>query len=90
VNDVMDTVHDVNRSMRRAAEATEARVRDFAAVLQVVQEEAEQILLDTAATARGLHATAESLRNLPAASAAGAADEEPDDDEDEDQDRHEA
>lgn len=62
VNELMDTVNDMNRSLRDASEATEARVRAFAAVLEVVQEEAEQILLDAAATARGVHATAESLR----------------------------
>lgn len=62
VNELMDTVDGLNRSLRDAGTATETRVREFAAVLDVVQEEAEQILLDTAATARGLHTTAESLR----------------------------
>lgn len=73
VNEVTDTIDDLNRNVRKAAAGTEQRVRDFAAVLDVVQAEAEEILLDTAATARGLHATAESLRggdgarkNLPA------------------------
>jgi hypothetical protein len=63
----MDTVNDLNRSLRKASGAAEERVRDFAAVLDVVQEEAEQILLDSAATARGLHATAESLRGVSTA-----------------------
>jgi uncharacterized protein YoxC len=62
VNELMDTVHDFNRSLRSAGAAVEERVRDFGAVIDVVQEEAEDLLLDTAATARGLKATAESLR----------------------------
>ncbi|MGH7576860.1 MAG: hypothetical protein ACREM1_17260 [Longimicrobiales bacterium] len=79
VNDLVHTVEGLNRSLREAGEATETRVRAFAAVLDVVQEEAEQILLDTAATARGLHTTAESLRAArPSGSlrARAAADEE--------------
>lgn len=62
VNDLMDTVADVNRSLKSAARAADIRVREFGAVLDVVKSEAEEVLLDTAATARGLHATAAVLR----------------------------
>ena len=66
VNELMDTVADLNRSLKHAGKAAEVRVRELAAVLDVVKEEAEEVLLDTAATARGLHAAAEALR-APAA-----------------------
>jgi methyl-accepting chemotaxis protein len=52
VNELMDTVADLNRSLKHAGKAAEVRVREFAAVLDVVKEEAEEVLLDTAATAR--------------------------------------
>jgi uncharacterized protein YoxC len=66
VNELMDTVSSVNQSLRQAAEATEVRVREFGAVVDVVKAEAEEILMDTAATARGIHKTAEVLRTSPA------------------------
>lgn len=62
VDDLMHTVADVNDALRNAHRAADERVRDFAAVLDVVQAEAEEVLLDGAATARGFHATAEALR----------------------------
>jgi uncharacterized protein YoxC len=62
VTDLMDTVADVNDALRKAHRAADTRVREFTAVLDVVQSEAEEVLLDGAATARGLHATAEALR----------------------------
>jgi len=62
VNDLMDTISDVNDALRKAHRAADTRVREFTAVLDVVQAEAEEVLLDGAATARGLHATAEALR----------------------------
>ncbi len=60
--DLMKTVEHLNKALREGTEAAETRVREFGAVLDVVKAEAEEILLDTAATARGIHATAESLR----------------------------
>ncbi len=62
VDDLMSTIDDLNRSLREAGEAGRERVREFAAVLDIVKAEAEEILLDSAATARGIHATAEALR----------------------------
>jgi uncharacterized protein YoxC len=62
VTDLMDTVSDLNEALRGAHRAADTRVREFAAVLDVVQAEAEEVLLDGAATARGFHATAEALR----------------------------
>ena len=73
LNDVAETVEDVSLRVRNLADAVEKRVRDFSAVVDVVQAEAEEILLDAAATARGIHHAAERLRNpsarLPAETA---------------------
>jgi uncharacterized protein YoxC len=62
VEDVMDTVDDINTRLREATDAAEQRVREFGAVLEVVQKEAEQVLLDAASTARGFHTAANTLR----------------------------
>lgn len=63
VTELMDTVAKLNSSVREATEATELRVREFVAVLDVVKAEAEELLMDTAATARGIHTTAAALRS---------------------------
>lgn len=62
VNELMDSVGDLNRGIKQATRAAELRVREFAAVIDVVKEEAEEVLIDTAATARGLQSAAETLR----------------------------
>lgn len=62
VSDLTRTVAGFNDSLRSAGRGAEARVREFAAVLDVVRQEAEEVLLDTAATAHGIHTTAEALR----------------------------
>ena len=67
VADLMSTIDDLNRSLREAGEGGKSRVREFTAVLDVIRGEAEEILLDSAATARGIHATAEALRGAKAA-----------------------
>ncbi len=68
--EVLNTVQDLNGRLRELAKETEGRVREFGAVLDVVQDEAREILLDAASTARGVHKTAEALqsgrRNVPA------------------------
>jgi hypothetical protein len=63
VDDVLHTVEELRRSVERARAATEERVRPLHAVLDVVQEEAEDLLLDAAATAHGVHETARVLRS---------------------------
>ena len=62
VDEILATVQELNERLRAAGQSAELRVRDFAAVLDAVQGEAESVLLDTAATARGVHVTAERLR----------------------------
>lgn len=80
VNDLMDTVADLNDSLKHGGQEARVRVREFAAVLDVVKEEAEELLLDGAATARGIHTASELLRR-PAAATRGAqaAEAEPED-----------
>lgn len=62
VDDLMSTLNEVNVSLRDATRIATQRAREFGAVLEVVQTEAEELLLDTAATARGVHTAAERLR----------------------------
>jgi len=63
VDEVLETVKDVNGRLRELVTETESRVREFGAVLDVVQAETSQIMLDAAATARGVHTTAEALQS---------------------------
>ncbi|MEX1184216.1 MAG: hypothetical protein WEF86_13370 [Gemmatimonadota bacterium] len=62
VDDILHTVEDLNRAVQRGSEATEQRVRRFNAVLDIVQTETEDLLLDAAAAAHGVHETARVLR----------------------------
>lgn len=62
VERVHETLEELNQQLRAAAHAAEDRVRRFGAVVRVVQEEIEDLLLDAAAAARGVHTTAEALR----------------------------
>ena len=65
VDDVLFTVEELNRAANRGSAATEDRIRRFGKVLDMVQTEAEDLLLDAAATARGVHETARQLREPP-------------------------
>jgi uncharacterized protein YoxC len=62
VDDVLHTVEEVRRSVERVRVSTEERAERFAAVLDVVQAETEELLLDAAATAHGVQETARVLR----------------------------
>jgi methyl-accepting chemotaxis protein len=68
VDDVLHTVEELRRSLERARAGAEERVASFGAVLDVVQTETEELLLDAAATARGVHETARALREPPGTS----------------------
>lgn len=61
-NDLLETVEDVNERLRELTDAAEKRVRQIGTVLDVVQAEAEELMLDAAATARGVHEAAHVLR----------------------------
>jgi len=62
IHEVSKTVEEFNDALRDARHGAEKRVRELTTVLDVVREEAQELLLDTAATAKGIHATAEALR----------------------------
>jgi predicted DNA-binding protein (UPF0278 family) len=63
VDDMLDTVEDLNGRLKSGARVVEERVKQFGAVVEVVQSEAEELLLDAASTARGVHTAAEVLRS---------------------------
>ena len=63
VSEVLETVDELNDRLKTGAQAIEDRVRKFGAVVEVVQSEAEELLLDAASTARGVHTAAEVLRS---------------------------
>jgi hypothetical protein len=65
-----DTLTATNRRLNHAAALAEARVNDFNALLQVVQEEAESLFINTASTVRGVQAGAEQLRRFQTGEAA--------------------
>jgi len=65
VDDLLFTLEQINRSIQSGSEAAQERVRRFSAVIDVVQTEAEELLLDAAATARGVHETARLLHEPP-------------------------
>lgn len=83
--DDADAVHEVVRDIlersRGATDSLEERVRRFGLVLEVVQEQAEALLLDAASTAHGVHAAARALREeeprVPRPSDGGAAGSKP-------------
>lgn len=58
------TVASANQRVNRVAAAAEQRVNELNALLQVVQEEAEELFIGTAARLRGARASADALRRL--------------------------
>jgi hypothetical protein len=58
---IQESMELFNQQILAASRATDERVRQFGEVLRVCQDEVEDVLLDAAATARGLHTTAEVL-----------------------------
>jgi uncharacterized protein YoxC len=65
IDDLLFTVEQLNRIVKRGGNMAEERMERFAHVLDVVQTEAEDLMLDAAATARGVHETARQLREEP-------------------------
>ena len=60
--DVQALVQDVLERSRQAADALDERVRRFGLVIDAVQEQAEELLLDAASAAHGVHVAARALR----------------------------
>lgn len=64
VRQVNATIALANRRLTQAAEHTEARMNEFNALLQVVQQEAEQAFVATASAVRGVRTGAAAFGDL--------------------------
>jgi uncharacterized protein YoxC len=62
VQQVTELVDATRRRLNRTADATEQRIREFNALLGVMQEEAERIFISTASAARGVRVGTEAYR----------------------------
>ncbi|MDQ3556766.1 MAG: hypothetical protein M3409_08310 [Gemmatimonadota bacterium] len=62
VQRLSETIAGATQRLETGAAATETRIREFNALLQVVQREAEELFIDTASTVRGARAGAETFR----------------------------
>lgn len=61
VQQINATIAAANQRLHQAVDQTEERLQEFNALIAVVQQEAEQLFVSTAATARGVRAGAASL-----------------------------
>jgi uncharacterized protein YoxC len=64
VQQVNATIASANRRLHQAVELTETRLNEFNALLQVVQQEAEQAFVSTASAVRGVRTGAATLSGL--------------------------
>jgi uncharacterized protein YoxC len=64
VQQVNATIASANRRLTQAVELTETRLNEFNALLQVVQQEAEQAFVSTAAAVHGVRTGAATLSGL--------------------------
>lgn len=85
VQQVNATIAAANRRLQKAAELTEHRLNEFNALLQVVEQEAEQAFVSTAAAVRGVRTGAATLGGLEPddAFASGGLDDDDDNESDE-------
>jgi uncharacterized protein YoxC len=72
VQQVTELIDGTRRRLNQSIEAAEHRVRELNAVLNVVQEEAERVFVDTAATIRGVQVGAGTYQRLRADGASSA------------------
>ena len=61
VQKVSESVTRLNDRLKQASERMEERIQDFTALVEVLQEEAEELALDTAAAVRGVRAGTRAL-----------------------------
>jgi len=61
VHQINATIASANERLQQAVQMTERRLSDFNALLQVVQEEAEQMFVSTASAVRGVRTSASAL-----------------------------
>ena len=71
VQKVRGSVSGLSDRLTEASERMEERVEEFNALMDVVQEEAEAVLLDTAAVVRGVRAGAQTMGEGVAGAVAG-------------------
>ena len=71
VQKVRASVSGLSERLGKASERMEERVEEFNALMDVVQDEAESVLLDTAAIVRGVRAGAQTMGGSVAAAAPG-------------------
>jgi uncharacterized protein YoxC len=74
VQQVNQTIAEANQRLQEAVALTERRIREFDALLQVVQQEAEGAFIASAATLRGVRAGAAAFRDGAAELLRGATD----------------
>ena len=77
VQKVHTSVSGLSDRLGEASERMEERVEEFNALMDVVQDEAESVLLDTAALVRGVRAGAKSVGGSVVGAAPGGAPQEP-------------
>jgi hypothetical protein len=71
VGRLSNSVSQISDRLAQASDRMEERIEDFNAFLEVVQREAEEAFVDSAATARGVRAGLGSLRHQPDGTSAG-------------------
>ena len=77
VQKVHTSISGLSDRLGEASERMEERVEEFNALMDVVQDEAESVLLDTAALVRGVRAGAKSVGGSVVGAAPGGAPQEP-------------
>jgi len=85
VDEVNATIASANRQLQQAVELTENRISEFNALLEVVQEEAEQAFVSTAAAVRGVRMGAAAFGELQDSADDGIGEGGEDDDGDDDE-----
>ncbi len=66
VEELGRTVQASNQRLSHAAEAAELRIKEFNALMRIVQDEAENLFIGTASTIRGVQAGTETFRRFRA------------------------
>ena len=72
VQTVRTSVSGLSERLKKASDRMEERVEEFNALMDVVQDEAESVLLDTAAVVRGVRAGAQTMGEGVAGATPGA------------------
>jgi biopolymer transport protein ExbB/TolQ len=62
VRDILANLEQISDRLKTGADAVEERVKRFGVVVDVVQEKAEDLMLDAASTAHGVQTAAEVMR----------------------------